>query len=98
MSSRSYPIWCEVEGTTRKEAPRFGSKDTLKLNIYVGSAKDSNEFVTIKVRKQTERLFGFYVDGILVSSFDIKNYYKIGLEALINHAVNVRLKDETESL
>lgn len=98
MSSRSFPIWCEVEGTTRLHEPRFGSNDTLIFTINVGSAKESNEFVTIKVRKQIDRIFSLYVDDILVSSFDVKNYYKIGLEAFIKHAVTERLKDETKSL
>ena len=72
---RSYPIWCEVTGTGRKEDPRFGSRDSLEFQIYVGtSARNSHHALGFKFYKVVDMNgdISFYldIDGHTVAKFN----------------------------
>ena len=71
--SKSYPIWSDVSGDNYKQSRSFGSRNSVTMNINVGSSRtNSNELarVSIHVREDAagNREFALAVDGLVLRS------------------------------
>ena len=87
--SRSRAIWCEVSGTGRKNEPKFGGDEQLEFKISVGSAKNSNHFVTLTIeRAGMECCFRLLMDNNSYKYINVANGETIGIEDYITWRVN----------
>ena len=71
--SMSYPIWVDVSGDNYKKDKSFGSRDSVTMDIKVGSSKTySNELARVSVHWREDeagnRTFALAVDGLAVRS------------------------------
>ena len=71
--SQSYPIWINVSGDNYKQSRSFGSRDSVMMDIKVGSSRSySNDLarVSIHVREDAagNREFALAVDGLVLRS------------------------------
>ena len=71
--SKSYPIWIDVSGDNYKQSRSFGSRDSVTMDIKVGSSRTySNDLarVSIHVREDAagNREFSLAVDGLIMRS------------------------------
>ena len=71
--SKSYPIWIDVSGDNYKQSRSFGSRDSVTMDIKVGSSRTySNDLarVSIHVREDAagNREFALAVDGLVPRS------------------------------
>ena len=71
--AQSYPIWIDVSGDNYKQDKSFGSRDSVTMDIKVGSSKTySNDLarVSIHMREDEEgnRTFALALDGLVVRS------------------------------
>lgn len=74
MSSRSYPIWNDVENCSYESSKSYGNKDTGVVNVYVGSSSRNSHFFlkhTVTKRGGTYKgqavfFFKFSVDNVIV--------------------------------
>ena len=71
--SKSYPIWINVSGDNYKTSKSFGSRDSVTMDIKVGSsARNSNDLARVSIHKREDsagnRTFALAVDGLAVRS------------------------------
>ena len=71
--SKSYPIWIDVSGDNYKQSRSFGSRDSVTMDIKVGSSRTySNDLarVSIHMREDADgnREFAIAVDGLIMRS------------------------------
>ena len=71
--SQSYPIWINVSGDNYKKDKSFGSRNSVTMDINVGSSRtNSHELarVSIHMREDAEgnREFALAVDGLIMRS------------------------------
>ena len=71
--SQSYPIWINVSGDNYKQSKSFGSRNSVTMDINVGSSRtNSHELarVSIHMREDAEgnREFALAVDGLIMRS------------------------------
>ena len=71
--SKSYPIWMKVSGDNYKKDKSFGSRDSVTMDIKVGSSKTYSydlARVSIHMREDSEgnRTFALAVDGLVLRS------------------------------
>ena len=66
--SKSYPIWIDVSGDNYKKDKSFGSRDSVTMDIKVGSSKTySNDLARVSIFMQEDdagnRTFELTLDG-----------------------------------
>ena len=71
--SKSYPIWIDVSGDNYKTSKSFGSRDSVTMDINVGSsARNSHELARVSIHMQQDdagnRTFALAVDGLVMRS------------------------------
>ena len=71
--SKSYPIWIAVSGDNYKKDKSFGSRDSVTMDIKVGSsARNSNALARVSIHMREDaagnRTFALAVDGLVVRS------------------------------
>ena len=71
--SKSYPIWIDVSGDNYKQSRSFGSRDSVTMDIKVGSSKTSSHDlarVSIHMREDDagNRTFALALDGLVMRS------------------------------
>ena len=71
--SKSYPIWIDVSGDNYKKDKSFGSRDSVTMDIKVGSSKThSNDLARVSIHMQQDgagnRTFALAVDGLVLRS------------------------------
>ena len=71
--SKSYPIWINVSGDNYKTSKSFGSRDSVSMDIKVGSSKtNSNDQARVSIHWREDdagnRTFALALDGLVVRS------------------------------
>ena len=71
--SKSYPIWMKVSGDNYKQDKSFGSRDSVTMDIKVGSSKTySNDLARVSIHMREDdagnRTFALAVDGLVLRS------------------------------
>ena len=71
--SKSYPIWINVSGDIYKTSKSFGSRDSVTMDIKVGSsARNSNDLARVSIHMREDdagnRTFALALDGLVVRS------------------------------
>ena len=71
--AQSYPIWIDVSGDNYKNSKSFGSRDSVTLDIKVGSSKTySNDLARVSIHMREDaagnRTFALALDGLVVRS------------------------------
>ena len=70
---QSYPIWIDVSGDNYKQSRSFGSRDSVTMDIKVGSSKTySNDLARVSIHMREDeagnRTFALALDGLVVRS------------------------------
>ena len=70
---QSYPIWIDVSGDNYKQSRSFGSRDSVTMDIKVGSSKTySNDLARVSIHMHEDasgnRTFALAVDGLVLRS------------------------------
>ena len=71
--SKSYPIWMKVSGDNYKTNKSFGSRDSVTMDIKVGSsARNSNDLARVSIHMREDaagnRTFALALDGLVMRS------------------------------
>ena len=71
--SKSYPIWINASGDNYKTDKSFGSRDSVSMDIKVGSsATNSHELARVSIHMREDdagnRTFALAVDGLVLRS------------------------------
>jgi hypothetical protein len=71
--AQSYPIWIDVSGDNYKQSRSFGSRDSVTMDIKVGSSKTySNDLARVSIHMREDaagnRTFALALDGLVVRS------------------------------
>ena len=71
--SKSYPIWINVSGDNYKQSKSFGSRDSVTMDIKVGSSKTySNDLARVSIHMREDdagnRTFALALDGLVMRS------------------------------
>ena len=70
---QQYPIWIDVSGDNYKQSKSFGSRDSVSMDIKVGSSKtNSHELARVSVHWREDeagnRTFALALDGLVMRS------------------------------
>ena len=71
--AQSYPIWIDVSGDNYKQSKSFGSRDSVSLDIKVGSSKtNSHDLARVSIHMREDaagnRTFALALDGLVMRS------------------------------
>jgi hypothetical protein len=71
--AQSYPIWIDVSGDNYKTSKSFGSRDSVSMDIKVGSSKtNSHELARVSIHMREDdagnRTFALALDGLVMRS------------------------------
>jgi len=71
--AQSYPIWIDVSGDNYKTSKSFGSRDSVSMDICVGSSRThSHDLARVSIHMQEDdagnRTFALAVDGLVLRS------------------------------
>ena len=71
--SKSYPIWMKVSGDNYKQDKSFGSRDSVTMDIKVGSSKtNSHDLARVSIHMREDdagnRTFALALDGLVLRS------------------------------
>ena len=71
--AQSYPIWINVSGDNYKKDKSFGTRDSVSMDIKVGSSKTySFDLARVSIHMQEDdagnRTFALAVDGLALRS------------------------------
>ena len=71
--SKSYPIWINVSGDNYKTDKSFGSRDSVSMDIKVGSSKtNSHDLARVSIHWREDeagnRTFALALDGLVMRS------------------------------
>ena len=71
--AQSYPIWIDVSGDNYKKDKSFGTRDSVSMDIKVGSSKTySYDLARVSIHMQEDdagnRTFALAVDGLALRS------------------------------
>ena len=71
--SKSYPIWIDVSGDNYKKDKSFGTRDSVSMDIKVGSSKTySYDLARVSIHMREDdagnRTFALALDGLVVRS------------------------------
>ena len=70
---QQYPIWIDVSGDNYKQSRSFGSRDSVSMDINVGSSKpNSHELARVSIHWREDeagnRTFALALDGMVMRS------------------------------
>ena len=71
--AQSYPIWIDVSGDNYKTSKSFGSRDSVSMDIKVGSSKtNSHDLARVSIHMREDaagnRTFALALDGMVIRS------------------------------
>ena len=71
--TQSYPIWIDVSGDNYKTSKSFGSRDSVSMDIKVGSSKtNSHDLARVSIHWREDaagnRTFALALDGVVMRS------------------------------
>ena len=71
--SKSYPIWIDVSGDNYKQSKSFGTRDSVSMDIKVGSSKtNSHDLARVSIHMREDnagnRTFALALDGLVMRS------------------------------
>ena len=71
--SKSSPIWIDVSGDNYKTSKSYGSRDSVTMDIKVGSSKpNSHDLARVSIHMREDeagnRTFALALDGLVVRS------------------------------
>ena len=71
--SKSYPIWIDVSGDNYKTSKSFGSRNSVSMDIKVGSSKtNSHDLARVSIHMREDaagnRTFALALDGMVMRS------------------------------
>ena len=71
--SKSYPIWIDVSGDNYKQSKSFGTRDSVSMDIKVGSSKThSHDLARVSIHMREDeagnRTFALALDGMVMRS------------------------------
>jgi len=71
--AQSYPIWIDVSGDNYKKDKSFGTRDSVSMDIKVGSSKTySYDLARVSIHMREDdagnRTFALALDGLVVRS------------------------------
>tara|TARA_R100000654_G_scaffold3316_1_gene11317 strand:+ start:213 stop:482 length:270 start_codon:yes stop_codon:yes gene_type:complete len=71
--AQSYPIWINVSGDNYKKDKSFGSRDSVSMDIKVGSSKtNSHDLARVSIHWREDdagnRTFALALDGLVMRS------------------------------
>ena len=71
--SKSYPIWIDVSGDSYKQSKSFGTRDSVSMDIKVGSSKThSHDLARVSIHMREDeagnRTFALALDGMVMRS------------------------------
>ena len=71
--SKSYPIWINVSGDNYKKDKSFGTRDSVSMDIKVGSSKtNSHDLARVSIHWREDeagnRTFALALDGMVMRS------------------------------
>ena len=71
--SKSYPIWIDVSGDNYKQSRSFGSRDSVTMDICVGSSRThSHDLARVSIHMREDnagnRTFALALDGLVMRS------------------------------
>ena len=71
--AQSYPIWIIVSGDNYKKDKSFGSRDSVSMDIKVGSSKtNSHDLARVSIHGREDnagnRTFALALDGLVMRS------------------------------
>ncbi|MEC8483883.1 MAG: hypothetical protein VXY99_08685 [Pseudomonadota bacterium] len=71
--TQSYPIWIDVSGDNYKKDKSFGTRDSVSMDIKVGSSKTySYDLARVSIHMREDdagnRTFALALDGLVVRS------------------------------
>ena len=71
--TQSYPIWMKVSGDNYKKDKSIGSRDSVTMDIKVGSsARNSNDLARVSIHMREDaagnRTFALALDGLVMRS------------------------------
>ena len=71
--AQSYPIWIDVSGDNYKTSKSFGSRDSVTMDICVGSSRThSHDLARVSIHMREDdagnRTFVLALDGLVVRS------------------------------
>ena len=71
--SKSYPIWINVSGDKYKKDKSFGTRDSVSMDIKVGSSKThSHDLARVSIHWREDeagnRTFALALDGLVMRS------------------------------
>ena len=71
--AQSYPIWIDVSGDNYKNSKSFGTRDSVAMDIKVGSSKThSHDLARMSIHMREDaagnRTFALALDGLVVRS------------------------------
>ena len=80
---QQYPIWIDVSGDNYKQSRSFGSRDSVTMDIKVGSSRTySNDLARVSIHFDQDeagnRTFALALDGLVMRSGVMtadKNFY-----------------------
>jgi len=75
---RQYPIWNVIDNDSYATDKSYGVRDTATTFVKVGtSSRNSHDFVSTEITtekdKNGDRVFRFFVDGVLMKKATVKN-------------------------
>ena len=70
---QQYPIWIDVSGDNYKQSKSFGSRDSVSMDIKVGSSRThSHDLARVSIHWREDeagnRTFALALDGLVVRS------------------------------
>ena len=70
---QQYPIWIDVSGDNYKQSKSFGSRDSVTMDICVGSSRThSHDLARVSIHMREDdagnRTFALALDGLVVRS------------------------------
>ena len=71
--AQSYPIWIDVSGDNYKKDKSFGTRDSVAMDIKVGSSKThSHDLARVSIHMREDaagnRTFALALDGLVMRS------------------------------
>ena len=94
---RQYPIWNVIDNDSYATDKSYGVRDTATTFVKVGtSSRNSHDFVSTEITtekdKNGDRIFRFFVDGVLIKKATVKNGKIYHDEDVMNKENSISIK------
>jgi hypothetical protein len=95
--SRQYPIWNVIDNNSYATNRSYGVRDNARTTIKVGtSSNNSHDFIrtyiTTEKDENGDRIFRFFVDGVLIKKATVKNGKIYHDEDVMNKENSISIK------